>query len=226
MPRSTRTGPKQQRSVETRHALIIGAARVFSRLTYSEARLKDISEESGISEGAIYFHFGNKNDMAHAILDEQQERMTRVLSRSIAGPDSGLRKLMHVCHDLAALISVDPVVQAGTKLASQPITELEEVSHEPYLEWVSIARALIQQGIEDGSVATEVDADSAAEFVNSVFVGEQVLSGLADSWVSLPERIKRMEPYLAAVLSQHELSSAGLRRASGSAGDPPAGNSV
>lgn len=197
----SRTPPKQQRAVETRDALLSAAAVVFSRATYAEARLKDIAAESGISEGAIYFHFGNKQDIAVAVLDAQQERMTDVLTRGLAAPAGGLDRLLNVIRGLALLIADDAIVQAGIRLAGQPSAEYEPSARDPYFEWVRITRTLIRQGIEDGSIDENVEADSVADLLNSAFVGAQVLSGLADKWASLPERIATLEPLLRKVLA-------------------------
>ena len=48
--------------------LLEASGRVFSRLPYDQAKLKDISDEVGASQGSIYFHFGNKYDIAEAVL--------------------------------------------------------------------------------------------------------------------------------------------------------------
>lgn len=191
----------QERSVSTRTNLLEGAARVFSRLTYAEARLKDVADESGISAGSMYFHFGNKADLARAILQAQQERMTATLTEVLQQETSGLTALLAVSRQLGQLISSDVVVQAGIKLGMQPGPDLETDAKDPYFEWIKIAASLIRQGIEDGSVAPTVDADAAAEYVNVVFVGAQVLSELEDSWASLPQRLERMKPLLIQALS-------------------------
>ncbi len=202
MPRSPRNPPQQQRSIATREALLVGAATVFARMSYAEARLKDISEESGISDGSLYFHFGTKSEIAAAVLNEQQVRMSAVLTQVLTGPGDGLSKLRGVIAGLAEVISIDIIVQGGIKLAIQPASELASIAHDPYLEWVRIARTLIVHGVEDGSIRADLDVDTTAEFLNAVFVGEQVLSGFADSWASLPERVARIEPFLLATLTE------------------------
>lgn len=190
---------KQQRAVATRTALIEGAATVFARLPYAEARLRDISVESGISEGALYFHFGTKNEIAAAVLSAQQDRMTEALTKVMGEQSSALDKLASLATSLANLIANDVIVQGGIRLAGQPNAELIEGAREPYFEWIRIGQTLIREGIEDGSISPEIDVDSAAEFVNELFVGAQVLSGLADSWASLPRRINTLRPYLLRV---------------------------
>lgn len=186
----------QQRSVDTRDALLAGAAAVFSRLSYGEARTRDIAVESGISEGSLYFHFGTKADIAIAVLDLQQERMTAVLSEVQGGEGASLTKLITLLSRLAELIAEDQIVQAGIKLAGQPSPDIADAANTPYVEWVQIVRTLLVEGVADGSVRPEIDVEREAQHVNAVFVGAQVLSGLADSWASFPERIAQLIPSL------------------------------
>lgn len=196
-----RSAPKQQRAIETREALLLGAARVFARLSYHQARLKDIAAESGISEGALYFHFGNKDQIATALLDLQQERMTAVLTAALAGPEDGLDKLCSVIRGLGALMAADEVVQAGIVLSREPTPELQGDAHDPYFEWIRIARTLLQLGIDDGSVSASIDVDTSAQFLNYVFVGAQVIAGMADGWASLPDRLATSERVIRSLLA-------------------------
>lgn len=196
----------QERSIATRAELLDAAARVFSRMSYAEARLKDVSDESGISPGSMYFHFGNKVDIARAILEAQQERMTATLNAVLQDQATGLDAFFSVTDGLAELIATDVVVQAGIKLSMQPATGLESSAKAPYFEWIETAGSLIRRGIEDGSIEPTVDTTSAAEYSNVVFVGAQILSELEDSWKSFPDRLRRMRPYLLNVFNGSSVS--------------------
>lgn len=196
MSEHPRAAPQQQRARETRAAVLEGAARVFSSLTYAQARLKDISEASGVSAGSMYFHFGSKGEIAAAVLEEQEERMTAVLTSVLARDGNGQQKLLWLVRDMGELISSDAIVQGGISLAGQPNADVAGMAKAPYFEWVRIVRTLIGQGIDDGSIAPDVDVESAAEFVNALFIGTQVLSGLEDSWKSFPARLKMIERYM------------------------------
>lgn len=192
---------KQQRSIDTRDAILVGAARVFARVTYAEARYRDVAEESGASEGALYFHFRSKADLAKAVLSVQQDRMTAVLVRTEAEAGTGLSILLRLMANLGELIASDEIVQAGIRLAGQPSSEVDTEASEPYVEWIRIARSLMERGVTDGSIRGDLDIELYAELFNAVFVGSQVLSGLEDQWASLPPRIKRLVPALEAALS-------------------------
>ncbi|MFD6699390.1 MULTISPECIES: TetR family transcriptional regulator [unclassified Microbacterium] len=175
--------------METQRALLVAAGTVFSRMAYADARLKDIAEEAGISQGSLYFHFGNKDDVARAVLAVEQERMAQVLSDVRARSDSGLDCILGLFEGLAELIATDELVQAGIRLSMQPATGLEVDSSPPYAAWVDVASAILSDGVADGSMAASLEVRATAEVLNEIFVGAQVLSGLEDKWASLPRRV-------------------------------------
>lgn len=202
-----RERPKQQRALETKEILLESAGRIFTQMSYVGARLKDIATESGMSEGTIYFHFGNKADIASAVIDAQQERMTAVLAHIQSQQNTGIDKLLLTFEHLAFLISKDPVVQGGINLAGQLEPPIDTGAREPYFEWIQITKTLIRLGIEDGSIDCDIDVDGAAEFINVLFVGAQNLSKVDDGWDSLPARTKKLRPYILTILEPKEVNA-------------------
>ncbi len=190
----------QKRSLVTREAVIQAAGVVFSKMSYDQARLKDISEEAGISPGSMYFQFGNKEDIAAAVLEVQNSRMTSFLSSVIEDSANGLEAMLNLNQALSNLISTDPVVQGGIRLSTQPGTGLDTLATTPYFEWVETAKQLIKNGIADGSVRSDIDIDATAELLNNLFVGGQVMSGLEDNWASLPKRSERTGAFMSEYL--------------------------
>lgn len=184
-----RTRVKRPHGLETQQALLVAAGQVFSRLAYSDARLKDIAEAADISQGALYFHFGNKEDVAQAVLEAQQERMRAVLDDVTGRDGTALDRMLMLFDGLGQLVSSDELVQAGIRLSMQPGTGLDAHASAPYKNWVAVASAIIREGIADGSISPDLDADASAELVNEVFVGAQTLAGIEDRWASLPRRV-------------------------------------
>lgn len=58
MPRKT-----QEESLETRKNILECAKRLFSKRGYERTSLSDIAKYSGVSRGAIYWHFESKEDL-------------------------------------------------------------------------------------------------------------------------------------------------------------------
>ena len=192
---------KRPHGLETQQALLVAAGEVFSRLAYSEARLKDISEAAGISQGALYFHFGNKEDVAQAVLEAQQERMRAVLDDVTGRSGTALQRMLMLFEGLGRLVSSDQLVQAGIHLSMQPGTGLDAPASAPYKNWVAVASVIIQEGIVDGSMSPNLDANAAAELVNELFVGAQTLAGIEDRWESLSRRVAAARDVLTMYLA-------------------------
>ncbi len=71
MPRSKRTN--QQRSQETTAALLEAARRLFVERGYGGTSTPDVCAEAGITRGALYHHFADKQDLFRAVLRREAE---------------------------------------------------------------------------------------------------------------------------------------------------------
>jgi len=58
---------QQERSRATRERLLAAAEKVFAEKGYDGAKLSDIAEEAGVSVGAVYFRFKDKDALFQAI---------------------------------------------------------------------------------------------------------------------------------------------------------------
>ena len=60
-----------ERRSETRDALIAAAGRVFSQRGFHGTSLEAISEEAGLSRGAVYYNFADKEELFLELLDRR-----------------------------------------------------------------------------------------------------------------------------------------------------------
>ncbi|HVV64847.1 MAG TPA: TetR/AcrR family transcriptional regulator [Rhizomicrobium sp.] len=72
---------RQGRSRETRERLLAAAERVFAECGYDGAKLSDIAEAAGVSVGAVYFRFKDKETLFQAIAETFTEQARNRLSR-------------------------------------------------------------------------------------------------------------------------------------------------
>jgi AcrR family transcriptional regulator len=75
--RRTRAARAQGR--EARDELLAAALRVFARRGYGQAGVDEIAAEAGYSKGALYWHFGGKEDLLTTLLEEQVDAPLRSL---------------------------------------------------------------------------------------------------------------------------------------------------
>jgi AcrR family transcriptional regulator len=60
-----------ERRAETRDRLLTAGRRVFAERGYHAASLDSVSERAGCTKGALYHHFGSKEGLLLALLDQQ-----------------------------------------------------------------------------------------------------------------------------------------------------------
>lgn len=61
---------RSERRARTRAQLLEAAARVYARRGFDGATLDEVAEEAGFTKGAVYDHFGGKENLLVALLDE------------------------------------------------------------------------------------------------------------------------------------------------------------
>jgi AcrR family transcriptional regulator len=66
---------KRPRGEALRRRVLETALRLFSERGYFNTSIHDIRREAGVSIGAIYHHFGNKENLAQALYDDLMARM-------------------------------------------------------------------------------------------------------------------------------------------------------
>ncbi len=100
---------RSERKAATRARLLDAAARVYARRGFAGATLEEVAAEAGFTKGAVYAHFGSKENLLLALLQEHltgqiaeqlelfdRERSDRdrpTWQRPLAGSDSWMRRL-------------------------------------------------------------------------------------------------------------------------------------
>lgn len=82
-----------QRSQETITALISAARELFARDGYAATSLDGVVAAAGVTKGALYHHFSNKQSLFAAVFSAEQARLTEPVMRAYkaeADPWSGL----------------------------------------------------------------------------------------------------------------------------------------
>ena len=88
-----------RRGAGRREELIRIATRLMARNGSRGTTLADIAREAGVSQAAVVYHFGTKEDLLHAVLDARDAYEDGLLWRS--GPDPGIR-IFRIIADVVA----------------------------------------------------------------------------------------------------------------------------
>jgi AcrR family transcriptional regulator len=206
-PRSRSTAARTRAPEATRERLVAAAFEEIHRHGYRGAGLDTILATAGVTKGALYHHFDDKADLAHAVIDEvirglTLKRWTGPLASYEGDPISGLQLVLDVvsaefCDDRF----VDKV-ELGCPLnnIAQEMSPLDErfrrrvaVVFETWIE--SFAQAL-ERGRADGTVRRDVDARKVATFVVSSIEGSFGLAKNAKSAPLLRENFEVLKEFL------------------------------
>jgi AcrR family transcriptional regulator len=76
---------RAQKREQNRDRLLEAAMRVFADAGYHGATIERITEESGLSNGALYYNFANKEELFFALLDHRMEARMREAVRVFGG---------------------------------------------------------------------------------------------------------------------------------------------
>ncbi|MEE2057364.1 ScbR family autoregulator-binding transcription factor [Rhodococcus artemisiae] len=188
---------KQARAVATRQQIVSAAAATFDRLGFERASLGEIVEaSSGLTKGALYFHFKSKDDLAQAVVDRQHTISIAAVEAIATTDASALEQIVMLCHEMGRQIVEDPIVRAGIRLTLEFSAGTTPGKPGPYQDWIEACRHLVETAIAEGDLLPTIEPPVLARFVISAFTGVQTVSNVLDRRADLEQRIDQMWQFL------------------------------
>jgi TetR/AcrR family transcriptional repressor of nem operon len=177
----SRGGRATPRNSERTRALLLQAAfQEIYRAGYRSADLDAILAAAGVTKGALYHHFENKEALGYAVLDEV---MTSDLHRKWVQP---LRNPKDPIDTLVRIIQSESLrredIQRGCPLLnlSQEMSGLDEGfrrrTAKLFRDWHDAVAGALREGQKRGLVRNDVDANETATFLIATFEGYVVLT--------------------------------------------------
>ena len=214
-PRSR--GQRVRAPEATRERLVAAAFEEIHRHGYQGAGLDTILANAGVTKGALYHHFADKADLAHAVIDEvirglTLTRWTGPLASYTGDPISGIQMVLKVVADEFCDERLVDMVELGCPLnnLAQEMSPLDErfrrrvaVVFETWIE--SFAQAL-ERGRKEGSVRRDVDARKVATFVVAAVEGSFGLAKNAKSAPLLRENLEVLTDFLEGLRAAPAIS--------------------
>jgi len=114
------TPPAQARSRRTHERLLRAGAIHIARVGYEHTSVANVAREAGLTQGAMYNHFGSKWLLAEEILERQLEQVEAVVAHVRDTVQSPFGRAVCLSADLAELIERDELVRASIQLTLDP----------------------------------------------------------------------------------------------------------
>jgi AcrR family transcriptional regulator len=189
-------------SAATRRTILTAAARLFSERGYAGASLSDIVAATGLTKGALYWHFSSKEEIALSVVRQTFEEWPTLVEAALAQHDDALEALIALSDSMADQFLHDPVLQATKRLMAElPETALAQLPR-PYVGWEQTVTALVRRGQSAGRINPDLVPEVVARVLVAAFFGMQQisleLSGRRDLRTRLDEFWQLIRPALEA----------------------------
>ncbi|MGW7528783.1 ScbR family autoregulator-binding transcription factor [Streptomyces sp. NPDC054783] len=195
-PRSTRTAtrhqasrpaPKQARAAQTRAQVLAAAAELFAERGFPHTSIAGIAEQVGMTKGALYFHFRDKEDIAAEVVRELYDRWRELAEEAHAAGLQPMETVQALLSEAANNFFNDDVVKAGARLQAER-SLADATLPEPYVEWISTVSTLLAKARGAGQLREGVDPEAAAHALVSALFGTQHICDVLNRRADLPRR--------------------------------------
>ncbi|WP_284581877.1 ScbR family autoregulator-binding transcription factor [Streptomyces sp. 2P-4] len=181
----------QERSERTRRRLVRAGAEMFHRNGYAQSTLGDIARTAGVTKGALYFHFGSKDELAEAV----QQRGAALLGETVhelrAAGASPLQALVTTTHWLARALHDDPAVPASFRITKE-CTGRPAGTADFHRAWLGAVRTLLRQARDAGELRPGLGWESAESLVAAAACGIEALAAAGMPNDELRSRVAAM----------------------------------
>jgi AcrR family transcriptional regulator len=89
---------RDQQADATRATLLATARRLFARRGYPDVSIDEIVQAAGVTKGALYHHFRDKQQLFLGVVEQIEEAIQERLLAAAAQPGNGLAQLRAACH--------------------------------------------------------------------------------------------------------------------------------
>jgi TetR/AcrR family transcriptional repressor of uid operon len=178
----------QERAVATRSAIIRAAAAVFEEHGYGGTSIATVATRAGVTKGALYFHFAAKEDLAMAVIGEQQAIASAEGARVHALGRPALETMILIGRVFALQLIEHSVMRAGVRLMFEASAFGHDV-HQPYLDWTSRFSEFARTAIQDGDLRPDLDAEAFARLVVGAYTGVQMVSNILTGRADVLDRL-------------------------------------
>jgi AcrR family transcriptional regulator len=206
---------RQDRAERTRNAILDAAAEVFDERGFNGASLSEILAKAGVTKGALYFHFASKEELAHALIEEQWSNLP-----GVDYSEPGLQTLIDMSHAFGHNLWKNVRVRASNRLVGE--TTFAAPAPDVYRRWNGVINDILKAAQARGDVRKELDTERVAVWIGGAFLGIQTQSGILTGRADIHERItdmweicmpglvppRRLSRFVAAGTIQWETSAA------------------
>lgn len=191
----------------TREYIIQKTAPVFNRKGFAGTSMSDMTDATGLTKGAIYGNFENKDEVALAAFDHNMGEMIGEVKALQSSRPTALGKLQSFIIVYREGLNKPfmeagcPIVNAGVD-ADDTHPQLKNRVSEGLARWHKSVSAIIHQGIRQGEFREEADAAAFASLMIAMIEGGITVSKISGDRSYLDQSLDHLEQLIALRLKK------------------------
>ncbi|GGY67652.1 TetR family transcriptional regulator [Streptomyces olivaceoviridis] len=186
-PTAQRKELKQERAIRSRGNILLAAARAFAQRGYPAVTMLDVAELSGMTKGAVYFHFTNKEALALAVTTEFYKRLPAISDTVAELELPPVASVAELLLRTAAALRDEPMMKAGARLQIE--RGLIDVDLPiPFQDYTALITSWFRSALAAGELEHETPPATLARVLVSAFFGAQHMSWVLHDREDIIER--------------------------------------
>lgn len=170
---------RQDRAIRTRKMILEAAGSSFDDHGYSGATIADMCERAGITKGALYFHFPNKESLAVAVMDAQFDDFT-IPPRELA-----LQELVDAGYLLCYQYKISSIQRGAARIVMDEGSD--RLGRKDSMQmWTDVVTGMLTEARKRGELLESVGIPDVGWLINAAFAGVQNMSQAFDGRATLP----------------------------------------
>ena len=170
---------KAEQSVATRAALLNAARELFTEHGYADAPTEEIVQRAGVTRGALYHHFKDKQDLFRAVMEEVDQEFTQRVALASAGANGEIWERLMAGVDAFLEGCSEPAIRRIILLDAPAVLSLETYREIEAKYGLGLVRGALQ-GAMDAGVIERQPVEPLAHLVLGVLHEAGMLIATAD----------------------------------------------
>jgi TetR/AcrR family acrAB operon transcriptional repressor len=168
----------KEEALATRENVLTAALEVFSRYGYSAARLEDIAQAAKVTRGAIYHHFGGKEELYKTLVTERSAGINQLAEEIFRQGGTSIEILRRLLISLFEYLDENAEYRALLELAvskvdlTEGLDSIRKDTIKGRRQLAAYFQELLRQGIQTGTIRSDLPVEPAAwslvSFMNGV----------------------------------------------------------
>ncbi|MGI8598188.1 MAG: TetR/AcrR family transcriptional regulator [Chitinophagaceae bacterium] len=161
---------------KTRVFIIEKTAPVFNTKGYSGTSLSDLTKVTGLTKGSIYGNFENKDEVALAVFDYNQNSVTEYIKAKILATNNSIERLLVYPNMYRNYLKIPflktgcPILNTSTE-ADDTHPQLREKAANALVFWKKALENQIKRGIARNEIKFETNPTEIAVILISIIEG-------------------------------------------------------